>query len=425
MTSASLPAEFPVPQGFYELTIDNLAPVLQKTPDVVSRLGGTPQDWRITEVSDGNMNAVFRVDGPGTCVIAKQALPYIRVIGKSWPFPVDRIDYEHQALETHGRIAKGYLPEVYAYLPELGLVLMETLSPHIIARKAFIAGQRLPRLAEHLGDYLARTLFFTSDFALTTPEKKALEARFCGNAILCETTEDVIFAGPYWNAPLNRITPGNESIAASFRADTALKLAATEMGHTFRTRAEALIHGDLHTGSLMVTEAETKVIDPEWAFYGPMGFDIGALLGNMLLAYFSQPGHASSDDDRKAYADWLLETMAATWTCFAARFRALADAEVSTLPMPNLFERETADEFIQLQLARMFTDAIGFAGAKMIRRIIGISHVEDFEAIADVPLRAACEFRALTAARLLLLKRRTLTKPADVVDLVRDVQAAP
>ena len=51
------------------------------------------------------------------------------------------------------------------------------------------------------------------------------------------------------------------------------------------------MHGDLHSGSIMVTEKETYVIDPEFAFYGPMGFDIGALIGNLYLAYFSQSGH--------------------------------------------------------------------------------------------------------------------------------------
>jgi 5-methylthioribose kinase len=43
--------------------------------------------------------------------------------------------------------------------------------------------------------------------------------------------------------------------------------------------AEALIHGDLHTGSVMVTREETRVIDPEFAFYGPMDFDVGAVTG--------------------------------------------------------------------------------------------------------------------------------------------------
>ena len=57
------------------------------------------------------------------------------------------------------------------------------------------------------------------------------------------------------------------------------------------TAAEALIHGDLHTGSIMVNQDETKVIDPEFAFYGPMGFDVGLLLANFFLGLL-QPGGA-------------------------------------------------------------------------------------------------------------------------------------
>ncbi|MFP3340817.1 phosphotransferase, partial [Micrococcus sp. SIMBA_131] len=54
--------------------------------------------------------------------------------------------------------------------------------------------------------------------------------------------------------------------------------------HSFLTKGEALIHGDLHTGSLFVTEGSTKVIDPEFAFYGPAGFDVGAFIANITLS---------------------------------------------------------------------------------------------------------------------------------------------
>lgn len=67
----------------------------------------------------------------------------------------------------------------------------------------------------------------------------------------------------------------------------------------FCERSQALIHGDLHTGSVMVTQDSTQVIDPEFAFYGPMGFDIGAYIGNLVLAFFSQEGHANEGNDRK------------------------------------------------------------------------------------------------------------------------------
>lgn len=72
--------------------------------------------------------------------------------------------------------------------------------------------------------------------------------------------------------------------------------AALRLRDVFNTRCEALLHGDLHTGSIMVTEpaagsqGTTTVIDPEFAFVGPIAFDVAKLVGNLLLAFFSLPG---------------------------------------------------------------------------------------------------------------------------------------
>ncbi|KAK8966466.1 Methylthioribose kinase 1 [Platanthera guangdongensis] len=65
----------------------------------------------------------------------------------------------------------------------------------------------------------------------------------------------------------------------------------------FRERSQALIHGDLHTGSIMVTTESTQVIDPEFAFYVPMGFYIGEFVGNLILEFFSQDGHKDDGKD--------------------------------------------------------------------------------------------------------------------------------
>ena len=67
----------------------------------------------------------------------------------------------------------------------------------------------------------------------------------------------------------------------------------------FIERAQALTHGDLHTASIMVTTGSTQIIDSEFGFYGPMGYDIGAFLGNLILAYYAQNGHADQANDRK------------------------------------------------------------------------------------------------------------------------------
>ena len=52
----------------------------------------------------------------------------------------------------------------------------------------------------------------------------------------------------------------------------------------------------------------------------------------------------------------------------------------------------------------------------MIRRIVGLSHVEDFESIADAEMRAACERRVLNLARELLVCRGGYASVGDVTD---------
>src|SRR5258708_24482503 len=103
---------------------------------------------------------------------------------------------------------------------------MERLAPHIIMRRGMIRGVRYPRFAEHIADYLARSLFFTSDLALPAVEKKRLMAAFCCNTELCKITEDLIFTEPHRLHERNRWTaPQLDSIAAELRPDPALQLA--------------------------------------------------------------------------------------------------------------------------------------------------------------------------------------------------------
>ncbi|EAU42588.1 hypothetical protein FP2506_07101 [Fulvimarina pelagi HTCC2506] len=365
------------------------------------------------------MNAVYRLEGPAASIIVKQALPYIRVIGESWPFPVSRIAFEARALGHHRRVAPQFAPELLHYDESLGLLVMEDLRHFRVARHAFVEGRTFPHLARHMGEFLARALYFTSDFYLTTPDKKALAADFAGNSHLCQTTEDVVFTGPYGDRVLNRVTPGNEAIVAELRDDGDLKQAAAAMKLLFRSKAEALIHGDLHTGSIMATEDETRVIDSEWAFHGPMGFDLGALIGNLFLAAISQPGHATALDDRTETASWALRAAADVWAHFSDGFQHLASDHESEFFASDVFSRIDRQAVIARHLDSVFTDMIGFAGAKMIRRIIGISHVEDFETIVDIPTRARLERHALRTARRLLIERQNVSSIQKAIEILQ------
>jgi 5-methylthioribose kinase len=54
-------------------------------------------------------------------------------------------------------------------------------------------------------------------------------------------------------------------------------------------------------------------------------------------------------------------------------------------------------------MARLFADTVGFAAAKIIRRILGLAHNADFELIEDAKQRAVCEARSLRLARAMMV----------------------
>lgn len=417
-------ARLETPPGYKPHDDKSLPGYLAGVADVAAVLGGGPEAWRVREVGDGNLNLVFIVDGPDGGVAVKQALPYVRLVGESWPLPLSRAHFERLALGAHNRLAPGLAPRVLHYDETLALIVMELLTPHIIMRRGMIDAVVYPRFAEHITTFMAETLFGTSDLALTAAEKKLQVAAFCGNTALCKITEDLIFTEPYMVAENNRwTTPQLDADAKAVREDGPLKLAVSELKLKFMTETQALLHGDLHTGSIMVTADDTRVIDPEFAFYGPMGFDTGALIANLLLNYCSQDGHATESDDREAYKAWVLDQVEQCWALFDAKFRALWDNGLTgdAYPRPLFDNAPDAMRAAQARyMAALFADTLGFAAAKMIRRILGLAHNIDLEWIEDPDRRAACERRALRLARELMLSRQTVTSIEEVTQAARD-----
>jgi 5-methylthioribose kinase len=387
----------------------------QTAVDYARRLEGVFPEGAVLEnreIGDGNLNLVFHIVDPasGRSVIIKQALPYARVVGESWPLTLDRARIEGDALQLHNQWAPGLVPKVFASDKEQALTVMEDLSDHIILRKGMIGRTRYPRLAEDMAVFLARTLFFSSEYALTPAEKKARVRQFI-NPEMCDITEKLVFTDPYYDAETNSFNPLIREEVESIWKNEGLKREVAQLKESFMGRAQALLHGDLHTGSIMVTAESTKVIDPEFAFYGPMGFDVGALWANFFLSYVSQEGHPGDAEEIRSYREWIRETAEAMWTGFESRFRTLWQEHV-TDPM------WTAPGFLDDVMHQVLQDAAGFAGCKMMRRVIGLAPVADLESIEDAAERAKAEKLALEVGKALVLRRRNLHSAEDVLRLV-------
>ncbi|WP_090112402.1 S-methyl-5-thioribose kinase [Limimaricola pyoseonensis] len=413
-------------QASYEaLEPATLGARLRDVPGLAERVGGAPETWQVREVGDGNLNLVFIIEGPAGQVVVKQALPYVRLVGDSWPLPLYRAFYEFHALDRQARRDPGAVPEIFHFDEAQALIVMEYLSPHRILRHKLIAGERVEGLAARIGAFCARTAFRGSELSMASAEKKADVALFAGNVEIPAITEDLVFTDPYYAAEKNHHTPGLDAVVARLREHVALKARVQRMLMRFASNTETLLHGDLHSGSIMATADAVRVIDPEFAQYGPMGFDIGMLTANYLMSYFSQPGHRGADLD--SYQEWLLEVIEGTFAAFETEFARLWDTERTGMLYPRcLFEAQghgSAPARAAL-LREVWQDALTVCGIEMHRRVLSLAHNADFESIADPALRAPLEARNLMMGRELILGAETIPDAVALCAMARRYNGA-
>jgi len=142
--------------------------------------------------------------------------------------------------------------------------------------------KKFPLFADHITTFMVNTLLLTTDVVMGHKEKKELVKNFI-NPELCEITEDLVYTEPFFDCPRNEVLGAAREFAKSeIWGDEGLLLETAKLKFKFMSNAQSLLHGDLHTGSIFIKEDSTKVIDPEFAFYGPAGYDIGNVIANAI-----------------------------------------------------------------------------------------------------------------------------------------------
>ncbi|CAK4834534.1 unnamed protein product, partial [Aphanomyces euteiches] len=337
------------------------------------------------------------------------ALPYAKVVGELIPLTLDRARIESEALRIQGELCPDLTPKVYAFDPDMALMVMEDLSDHIIMRRGMMKRYRYPLFAGHIGSFLARTLFFTSDLAMDLQEKKQQVKAFI-NPELCNITEDLIFDAPYKKSRLNIFDPQIRDAVERIFRDTELHLEVALLREIFLTKAQALLHGDLHSDNIFIKLDSTKVIDPEFAYYGPMGFDIGTVIANLLLNYSGQEGWSTDAQERADYRRYLLDTVRDLWTQFELQFRTLWNAHAAD-------RMAKTQGYQNMYVARLLQDTIGFAGAKMVCRVHGFIHVADIDQIEDAAARERAQRIALEIGVALLKRNRSAQSIEEILEI--------
>lgn len=369
------------------------------------------------EIGDGNINYVFKISSKrdGRSLIVKQADRLLRSSGR--PLDIYRNKIEAAILQLEGTLAPGYVPEVYHYDEVMAATSMEDVSAYGNLRKELAADRVYPHLSENISTFMVDTLLPTTDLVLDAEEKKK-RVKFYTNPELCKITEDLVLTEPYYDYKgRNIITPGNEDFAREFLyEDEALHAEVGKLRLNFMNNAQALMHGDLHSGSIFANETGLKVLDPEFAFYGPMGYDIGNVIGNLFFSWANKAFTRADDPKAQAAIEALAKIIAETCDLTREKLEKKYD-ELVTLP----FYRTAA--FKAWYLDGVMADSLGYAGTEIVRRTVGDSKVMELSSVSDLTQRIPME-RALIKLGVALIKQREqLHSGGEVVALFRLILA--
>jgi 5-methylthioribose kinase len=364
-----------------QLTKENVAAYVKSRLDFfnldgdlkVSAIGeGSPE-----EDGDGFINFVFRVSDGKYFLIVKQSTAVTR-LGAHMDVDVNRYKLEYDSMKLRRAFAPEFVPKVYDIDTENRVFITEDVSYLKISRFQLLKGVQFPLLGEHIGLYMAKNNFFTSEYYLDSRSFRDLSIRFMnptmraimdvGMFLSSVTPEDTV------GRPLD---PDFKRFSRAICADPEVIIARQRLRHLFMTKGECLIHGDLHTSNIFASDEETKVIDMEYTFCGPFSYDMGYFLQNFLTQYAAATFRPfDSENDREAYKTYCLFIIKDTYLSFCKYFcrifRRFAKPEYRDVP--GLLE-----DFCQTSLKEF----IGFAASAMLGRIVSVIAFPDYDSIED------------------------------------------
>ena len=157
---------------------------------------------------------------------------------------------------------------------------------------------------------------------------------------------------------------------------------------------------------MIANEDGIRILDPEFAFYGPMGYDIGNVIGNLFFSwankFYTMPKEAEAISN-------LERTIAELCDLTMSKLAAKYDKMVS-------FSLYRTEAFRQAYLAGVLADSIGYAGTEIIRRVVGDSKVAEITSVNEPAQRLPMERALLKLGITLIKQRECLQSGSDIVN---------
>lgn len=350
------------------------------------------------EIGDGNINYIFKVENniDGKSIVLKQADKLLRSSGR--PLDLTRSKIEANILKIENNLAPHFVPEIHFYDEIMCVLAMEDISEYKNLRTELMAGKIFPDLADNISEFLSRTLLLTTDLFMDKFKKKENVKEFI-NPELCDISECLVFTEPYDNnRNRNIITIGNEEfIEKILYKNEDLHFAILKLREKFMNYSQALIHGDLHSGSIFINEKGIKIIDPEFSFYGPMAYDIGNVIGNLYFPLYRAKFFMEESEEKEKFINWLEKCILDIPILFSEKCKLLWEKYSNDKLLKN---KKFRDYYIE----NIIEDSLSYAGTEMIRRVVGDAKVLELTSLENSEKKLQLERELISKAISMIMK---------------------
>ena len=345
------------------------------------------------EIGDGNINYVYRIFDKSTkkSLILKQADVQTRVRPDGYLNP-DRSTREAEVLKLYNKCALDFSPKIIYADPVMAAIIMEDIGSYSNLRIELMAGKIFYGIEELIARFIVDTSLPSTDLVLAYQKKFKAAAKFY-NPDLCKITEDLVFTHPYKDVrQRNILLPENADwLKKKFYEDSNLIARVAVLKEKFNNYPQGLIHGDLHSGSIFVKneneETKIKIIDPEFAFYGPIAYDLGNVLAHFIFAQGYAKYSPLFVDEEKQRTDFLSWLENAKNNLFKFFHIFAKDFLIKNIKDP-IYQNEI---FIDNYIEKIKIDAVSFCGTELNRRIIGSAKTAEITSIKKIENRIALE----------------------------------
>ena len=345
------------------------------------------------EIGDGNINYVYRIFDTNTkkSLILKQADVQTRVRPDGYLNP-DRSIREAEVLKLYNKSAPDFSPKIIYADPVMAAIIMEDIGSYSNLRMELMAGKIFYGIEELIARFIVDTSLPSTDLVLAYQKKFQAAAKFY-NPDLCKITEDLVFTHPYKDVrQRNILLPENADwLKKKFYEDLNLIARVAALKEKFNNYPQGLIHGDLHSGSIFVKneneETKIKIIDPEFAFYGPIAYDLGNVLAHFIFAQGYAKYSPLFVDEEKQRTDFLSWLENAKNNLFKFFHVFAKDFLIKNIKDP-IYQNEI---FIDNYIEKIKIDAVSFCGTELNRRIIGSAKTAEIINIKKIESRIALE----------------------------------